>query len=79
MTNVYIFHLRQHSNRPLRKHRLSSVGLQGKPTSVGCNWLILIHVVDFIRRQGFSQKGVQQSHECPFLEEIQGIYSINFL
>ena len=50
-----------------------------KVTSVGCNWLILIHVVDFVWRQGFSQKGVQQSNGCPFLEEIQVIYSLNFL
>ena len=27
--NVYIFRLRQHSNGPLRKHRLSSAGLTG--------------------------------------------------
>ena len=34
-----------HSNGPLRKHRLSSVG--SKVMSVGCDWLILIHVVYF--------------------------------
>ena len=34
-----------HSNGPLRKHRPSSLG--SKVTSVGCNWLILIHVVCF--------------------------------
>ena len=43
-----------------------------KVTSVGCNWLISTRVVDFVPRQGFIEKVVQQSHGHPFLEEIQG-------
>ena len=43
--NVFVFGCAIHSNGPLRKHRLSSVG--SKVMSVGCDWLILIHVVYF--------------------------------
>ena len=43
--NVFVFGCAIHSNGPLRKHRLSSVGSKVMP--VGCDWLILIHVVYF--------------------------------
>ena len=34
-----------HCNRPLRKHMLSSAGSKGHVSELGCNWLILIHIL----------------------------------
>ena len=47
MTNNYFFHLRQHSNGSLRKRMVSSAG-STEVMSVGCTWLISIHVVYFV-------------------------------